>query len=322
MNILRCVASFAAMLSLVPPAAAKPPEPTDARVSTLVPAGFQAHDARLSRVRIHYWIGGSGPPLLLLHGWPETSLEWRGVAPLLARRFTVIVPDLRGMGDSSLEPSGYDKKTLAQDMHELMGKLGFARATLVGHDWGGPVAYAYAAQFRDGVDKLVMIEGAPFGPWMARTNLAWFFDFFRIPGYAEWIVTGREREFLGWFYETPSYHVVPEAFDPATVDAYMRAYARKDRMQATYGLYRAIDQDVRDNSQFTRQKLTIPVLAIGAETGAGEVTFDSARHAASNVTTMMFRNTGHFIPEERPQLLAERILAFIDGKRVPAEVRP
>lgn len=310
------VAAFGALAVI---SAAQGQSPAASRAA--VPPGFTSHIADLGEVKIHYVIGGNGPPVLLLHGWPETWYEWRKVMPLLAQGHTVIAADLRGMGDSSLAPSGYDKKTLAQDMRQLMVKLGHPVATLVGHDWGGPVAYAYAAQYRDGVDKLVLIEGSPFGPWMKSTNILWFFDFLRKPGYAEKLITGREREFLRDFYDNPEMHVVP-AFDKGVIDIYSTAYSRPGRMGPSYGLYRSIDQDVRDNGEFARTKLTIPVLAIGAEAGAGPLVFEASKQVAASPSTLLFHKTGHFIPEERPEPLARAVLDFMAGKPVPQEWIP
>lgn len=290
-------------------------------VTVGVPRGFESRIADLGDLKIHYVAGGSGAPLLLLHGWPETWYEWRKMLPLLAARYTVIAPDLRGMGDSSLTPTGYDKKTLAQDMHRLMAQLGHGKVTVIGHDWGAPVAYAYAAQHRNAVDRLVLVEGAPMGSWLPTTDLIWFFPFLRIPGYAEKILPGREREFLHYFYENDDFHVV-HAFDPATIEIYSRAYARPGRMTPTYGLYRSIPQDVRDTDRFAKQPLTIPVLAIGAERGSGELIVQSARKIASRVTPVVFRQTGHFIPEERPEALTDTVLQFLEGKAVAAEWRP
>jgi pimeloyl-ACP methyl ester carboxylesterase len=287
-----------------------------------IPAGFQSRTADVGAARIHFVVGGKGPPLLLVHGWPESWYEWRKMMPSLATRFTVVAVDLRGMGASSLEPSGYDKKTLATDLHRLMVSLGYARADIVGHDWGGPVAYAYAAQYRDAVDKLVVVEGSPFGPWLKTLDIAWFFTFFRIPGYAESILPGREAAFLRYFYVNDRYHVVPGSFDERSIAHYTRDYARPGRMAATYGLYRTIDQDVRDNTTFAQEPLTIPVLSIGAEKGAGEITFSSARAVATHVTPVLFHATGHFIPEERPDALVATIEDFIDGKPVAAEWSP
>lgn len=287
-----------------------------------LPRGFQSRDAEVGPVRIHYVIGGQGPAVLLIHGWPETWYEWRGTMKRLARSHTVIAADMRGFGESSLSPSGYDKKTLAQDLYGLMQQLGHPHAIVVGHDWGGPVAYAYAAQHPDAVTKLVLIEGAPFGPWMKSIEPFWFFHFFRVPGgYAEKLIEGRVPQFLSYFYRSPEFHVVP-AFDDQVIATYTAAYARPGRMVPGYALYRAIDQDVRDNVRFAKEKLSIPVLAIGARRGAGEATDDGARAVATNVTPILFEDTGHFIPEERPAALAKIIEDFAQGRPIASVWRP
>ena len=295
-------------------AAATRPEEANARVATDVPTGFQSKTADLNGIQIHYVIGGSGPPILLIHGWPETWYEWRKVMPLLAKQFTVVAADMRGFGDSTPAPTGYDKKTLATDMHALMRSLRFPKAIIVGHDWGGPVAYAYAAQYRDSVDKLVMIEGSPFGPWMPTLEPYWFFGFLRVPGYAEQVVAGKEREFLTYFYSNQQFHVVPGSFTPGSIDLYVKSFSRPGRMQPSYGLYRTIEQDVADNAEFAKTPLAMPVLAIGAQSGAGQFALDAAHRVASHVTPVLMRQTGHFIPEERPDLLAQLLTDFVAGK--------
>ncbi len=312
----RLAACAAAILLAVTPVAAAPFS------AAAPPAGFVSHTTRVGDVSIHYVIGGKGPPLLLLHGWPETWFEWRLMMPALAKSHTVIAADLRGMGGSSLASEGYDKKTLANDMHALVSQLGYQRVTVIGHDWGGPVAYAYAAQHRDAVDKLVMIEGSPFGPWMRNTNVYWFFDFLGVPGYAETVLPGRERAFLRYFYENEAFHAVPGVFTDETIEVYSGAYARPGGMTASYGLYRTIGQDVRDVGAFAAMPLSIPVLAVGAEKGAGAFVGDSARRVASNVQTVIFKGTGHFVPEERPAELTDVVMRFLRGETVAGEWRP
>jgi pimeloyl-ACP methyl ester carboxylesterase len=292
------------------------------RGATPVPDGFTSKLIKANGQQIHCVVGGSGSAILLVHGYPETWYEWRKLMPVLARTHTVIAVDLRGVGDSSVPATGYDKKTLAVDLHEAMIALGFPHAVVVGHDWGGPVAYAYAAQFRDSVDKLVLIEGPPFGPWTKNVNIFWFFDFFRLPGYAEKILPGREKEFLSYFYKNEQFHRVPGAFDDESIDLYTKAYAKKGHMEASYQLYRTIETDVKDNTEFAKSLLEIPVLAIGAEAGAGEHIAEYTRHVASKVSPLVFSETGHFIPEERPAALAEKIEAFIAGNPVPPVWKP
>ncbi len=320
-RVVACVAAATGMLVSLPCRSAT--DTVDTPVTVGIPTGFVSTSADLGNgVRIHYVIGGSGPPLLLVHGWPETWYEWRKMMPLLAKHYTVVAADLRGMGDSSLGPDGYDKKTLGKDMHDLMTGLGYNKVTLIGHDWGAPIAYAYAAAYRNEVQKLVMIEGAPMGSWLPSTDLLWFFPFLRIPNYAEQLLIGREREFLRYFYENDAFHAVPGAFDATSIEVYSRSYARPQRMEASYGLYRSIPQDVRDTDAFAKQPLTIPVLAIGAELGAGDFIASSARKVAANVSSTVFRQTGHFIPEERPDALTEVILRFLRDQPVMPDWRP
>jgi len=271
---------------------------------------------------IHLVIGGSGSPVVLIHGYPETWYEWRKTMPLLARSHRVIAVDMPGFGESSVPRSGYDKKTLAARIHDAIKTIGISKASLVGHDWGAPVAFAYAAQFRNDVDKLVLVESGPYGPWMKTTSRYWFFDFFRIPGYAEKVLRGREKEFLSYFYHDDHFHRVPGAFDDDTVERYTAAYARPHRMEASYELYRAIDQDVKDNTEFAKDPLTIPVLAVGAEAGAGASVAELARNAASHVNAIVFKDTGHFIPEERPVEFVQAIETFFGGAAPPEEWSP
>jgi pimeloyl-ACP methyl ester carboxylesterase len=320
------VAAFVTVASIVPAlsdeAFATDPSASPTSTSPQPLPGFTSHVVDVGAAKIHCLVGGNGPALLLIHGWPETWYAWRKMMPALARRHTVISVDLRGFGDSSLEPSGYDKKTLANDLYALLMKLGHPRADVVGHDWGGPIAYAYAAQHPEATSKLVLIEGTPFGPWMETVEPIWFFHFLRVPGgYAEKLITGREREFLRYFYDNREMHVVP-VFDETVIDLYSSAYARPGRMGPSYGLYRSIDQDVRDNIAFSKTKLVLPVLAVGAQKGAGEAVAKSARAVAESVTPVLFKSTGHFIPEERPEALADVIETFLAGRPVAATWNP
>lgn len=308
------------LLATVSTFGASPAGPTPP--SAQIPAGFDSRSALVNGTRIHYVMGGHGDPVLLIHGWPETWFEWRKVMPLLARDHIVVAADMRGFGDSGLEVAGYDKKTLAEDLHQLMLKLGFPHAALVGHDWGGPVAYAYAAQHRDAVSKLVMIEGAPFGPWSQTTEPLWFFHLLRLPDrYAEKLITGHEAEFLSYFFFNRDFHVVP-VFEANVVQVYNEAYSRPGRMGPTYALYQTIDTDVADNAIFARQALDIPVLAIGARRGGGDFAAQGARAVADHVSTVIFEKTGHFIPEERPEPLVAVIEAFLQGRSISKEWNP
>jgi len=180
------------------PAGAPAPHsaPTGSALSVAWAPGFHEQTVEANGQRIHLVVGGKGPPILLIHGWPETAYEWRKMLPELAKDHTLYAVDLRGAGQSSVPESGYDKQTLAEDVYAAMLKLGVAKAEVVGHDWGASVAYAYAARHPEAVGHLLVCEGAPFGPWMPKTDLFWYFGFMRIPGFAERVIVGNEREYL------------------------------------------------------------------------------------------------------------------------------
>lgn len=287
-----------------------------------VPAGFSSRFATANGVRLHYVIGGSGSPILLIHGWPEDWYEWRKAMPLLARDHTVIAVDLRGFGWSEITATGYDRRTLAKDLYELMQGLGYQKVTVVGHDWGASVAYAYAATYRDAVDRLVVAEGTPKGPWSREQttplihNPYWFFGFFEIPNYAETVLAGHEKQFLDWFYRSKVFHVVPGGFSDADIEYYETTYSRSGRFAASLKLYRTLDQDIADNAVLSQTPLTIPVLAVGAQRGLGEGVPAAMRHFAHSVTPVLMSETGHFLVEERPEAFVEIVETFLAGQPV------
>ena len=167
---------------------------------------FTHHTIALDDVRLHYVTAGKGDPVVLLHGWPQTWYEWRRIIPALAERYTVIAPDMRGLGDSSKPATGYDKRTVAADIYQLVRKLGFEKIFLVGHDWGGPVAYAYACAHPGDVRKLVILDVAIPGaglekiPQATRRGGIWHIAFHNVRDLPEALIAGRERTYLSWFY--------------------------------------------------------------------------------------------------------------------------
>ena len=191
-------------------------------------SNFTHHTIALEGVRLHYVTAGSGDPVVLLHGWPQTWYEWRRIMPALAARYTVIAPDLRGLGDSSRPATGYDKRTNANDIHQLMNKLGFEKIFLVGHDWGGPVAYAYACAHPNDVRKLVILDVTIPGesweriPQITRRGGIWHLAFHNVRDLPEALIQGRERTYLSWFYRS-GYD--PRAISEADIDEYTRCYS-------------------------------------------------------------------------------------------------
>jgi pimeloyl-ACP methyl ester carboxylesterase len=274
--------------------------------------GFEHRDAQLDDgVRIHYLIGGAGPPIVLLHGYPETWYAWHKVMPQLAARYTVIAPDLRGFGDSSHPAGGYDRKTMAGDIREVVRRLGYDRVLLAGHDWGGSTAAAWATTWPSEVRRLVVIEAQPRGPWSEQDpgfREPWFYGFHRIPGFAETIVVGHERQYLVWFYR--SFALAPDAIAQADIDEYMRSYGAPDGMRPGFELVRALPVDVENNRVAMARRIDLPVLAVGGDRSLGRRVAENLAHLASNVQPIVVDNCAHFVPEEQPAKTAELTLRF------------
>jgi len=273
---------------------------------------MEHHTTKVNDVLLHYVICGKGDPVVLLHGWPQTWYQWRKVIPSLAQRYTVIAPDMRGLGDSAKPATGYDKRTIAQDIYGLVHQLGFERIFLVGHDWGGPVAYAYASAHPNDVRKLVILDvpipGAGLEHALAfRPRMAWHIPFHFVRDLPEALVAGRERTYLSWFYRT-AYN--PSAISEEDIDEYVRCYSAPGALRAGFEYYRAIFTDAEHNTENARIQLKMPVLALGGERGFGELTIKSMQRLAENVRGGVIERCAHWIPEERPEYLTEQLLAF------------
>jgi pimeloyl-ACP methyl ester carboxylesterase len=271
---------------------------------------------RLSRLSMHVAAAGAGTPVLLLHGWPQTWHEWRKLLPLLAGEYRVIMPDLPGLGDSSRPVDGYDKKTIALDLVEMCEQLQLGRFHLVGHDWGGPTAFALARAHTAQVRTLTILDVTlpGIGPDISQGGKRWHHAFHMTPDLPEALVQGREREYLSWFYEAFSWQ--RGAISSADVDEYVRCYSALGALRAGFAYYRNIPVDAADNRASLESgfRLPMPVLALGgarAEArGRGEEPLESLRLIASNVQGGTVPDCGHFIPEEQPDLLAQALLRF------------
>jgi len=271
---------------------------------------------RLSRVTLHLVTAGDGDPVVLLHGWPQTWHEWRKVIPLLAGSCRLVVPDLPGLGDSTQPPGGYDKKSIAADLAEMCERVELGRCHLVGHDWGGPSAFALACAIPERVRTLTVLDVTipGIGPDISQGGRRWHHAFHMTPALPEALVQGREREYLGWFYREFCWQ--RGAISEADIDEYVRCYSRPGAMRAGFEYYRALPRDRADNLALLNSgfRLSMPVLALGgARTearGRAEEPLESLRAIASNVRGGAIPECGHFIPEEQPELLAERLLDF------------
>jgi len=263
-------------------------------------------------VRLHYLTAGSGPAVLLLHGYTQTSRMWTPIIPLLARKFTVIAPDLPGIGDSEIPKDGLDMKTAAIRIHALVKSLGITKARVVGHDIGLMVAYAYAAQFPSETEKLVVMDAFLPGVagWEAVYNDPGIWHFRFNGPTPEALVRGRERIYFDYFWNdfaADKTHSIPEA-DRA---AYVAAYSRPGRMRAGWAYFVSFQQAAKDFAQLSQTKLTMPVLAIGGDKANGTVLGQQMKIVASNVTMIVLKNTGHWVLEEQPKQTTDALLNFL-----------
>ena len=277
------------------------------------PKAFTVREVATNGTTIHVRQAGSGPAVVLLHGYGETGDMWAPVAADLARDHTVIVPDLRGMGLSSRPEGGYDKKTQAQDVADLLASLRIERADLVTHDIGNMVGYAFAAQYPQTVTRFVIMD-APLpgiGPWdqIVRAQPLWHFSF-QGPD-AERLVAGRERIYLDRLWN--EFSADPKNFDDASRDHYARLYAQPGAMHAGFNQFAAFTQDASDNKALAAKgKLTMPVLAIGGEQSFGPTMAVVMREVATNVTELVIPKSGHWLMEEQPAATVAALRAFLD----------
>lgn len=280
---------------------------------------FSHHMAGVNGIQIHYVVGGQGNPVVLLHGWPETWYEWRHVMPALAKNHTVLVPDLRGLGDSSKPITGYDGKTTAEDIYQLVSQLGFKDIFLVGHDFGVQVAYSYAAAHPNNVKRLVILD-VPIPGIGAGKNITelWWAKFHMVPDVPEipemlvpeipeMLVQGHEREYLTWFYR---YSCNPAAITEQDIDEYVSHYSAPSGMRAGFEYYRALPEDIKQNEEYSKVKLPMPVLFLGGECSFGTAGLESMRLLATDVRGGLVPNSAHWIPEERLDFLVNQLYKF------------
>jgi pimeloyl-ACP methyl ester carboxylesterase len=256
---------------------------------------------------------GTGPVVILIHGYAETSDSWAPLAADLVKDHTVVVPDLRGIGRSSRPAGGYDKKTQAADIRTVVTALGYDRASVVSHDIGIMVAYAYAALHPDKVERLVVMDAPIPGiaPWddIVRNPALWHFSFHGPD--AERLVQGRERIYLDRIWN--DFSGDPNKPDEATRKHYAAQYAQPGAMRAGFAQFTAFSQDVQDNKIFQRTKLTMPVLAVGGEKSFGATEAVVMRNVATNVREAVVPGSGHWLMEESPAYTIALVRDFLSG---------
>lgn len=303
-RLVRVVASAAlAVVMLATTAAASSGD--GAPVSGL--SGFTQGSVPVDGGTVHYVKGGSGPALLLLHGWPQTWEMWRGVMPELARKHTVIALDLPGLGTSSIPAGGYDKVATAHRVRQAVRALGHTQVGIIGHDLGVLVAYPYARDFPAEVSGLMMIESPLPGFGLEDLyGLSFHFKFNSAPApIPERIMdNGDVPTYLGMIFDF-SYRK-----DAIRRDTYYRAYASPARRTAGYEYYRAFAADAADNTANAARRLAMPVAAMGGQHSFGPGVAGSFSQVADDVRTVVAPDSGHFVPEENPGFLTGCALLF------------
>lgn len=273
---------------------------------------FVSRTAEIDGVKLHYTTGGHGAALILLHGYAETSRMWMPILPLLGEKFTVIAPDLPGIGDSSIPADGLDIKTAAIRIHALARSLGLEKARVVGHDIGLMVAYAYAAQFPAEVEKLVVMDaflpGVDGGDAVYNNPGLWHFRFHGETPAA--LVRGRERMYFDYYWNEFAADKT-RSLSEADRKAYTEVYARPGRMKAGWAYFASFPQTAKDFAQLSQSKLTMPVLSIGGEKSLGDVLGQQMKLVATDVTVVVLKNTGHWILEENSKETNEALVKFL-----------
>lgn len=272
--------------------------------------------ADVNGVKLHYLIAGKGDPVILLHGYAQNSHMWRPLMVEVAKSHLVIAPDLRGFGQSSKPTSGYTKKTMAQDVHALAQSLGFQHEIVVGHDIGLMVAYAYAAQYPNDVDRICLMDA--FLPGVGDWTTVWLLrDLWHFHFYGETplkLVAGRERIYFEHFWNdfaADPKHSVSEA----DRRFYARSYAQPGAMRAGFEVFRSFEQDAKDFAELAKTKLTMPMLVLTGEKASGEFLIEQARLVDTNVAGVVIKGKGHWLMDEAPQEVVPRLVAFIRGPK-------
>ena len=279
-----------------------------------LPSGFSSQTMTVNDIDMHYVIGGEGDPVVLVHGWPQTWREWEEVMPALAENYTIIAVDLRGAGESEIAESGYDKRTLAADIHELVLALDLAPVHFVGHDIGGMVGYAFASDYPESTRTYTFVDVPlpgiePF--WTQISLLAWHFGFFQQEEVPERLIEGQEDYFLREFLREQA--AVPAALPEKIFADTLSAYGDMERFSATLGYYRAFPQDAEDNLSFSETPLEMPVLAVGGEASAGPIIEGLANAVATTPRVEVIGGAGHWVPEVQAEALTERLMRFLEA---------
>jgi len=279
----------------------------------MIPAleGFTQQLVPANGIKINAVTGGSGPPVLLLHGWPETWWEWHKVMPLLAERFSIVAIDLRGAGFSDCPQGGYDKATMARDAHEVMIGLGHDHYAVCGHDIGGMVALPQAAIYREAVTHLAVLDVPLPGwsEWESAIASLWHFSFHANRDLPERLIHGREYDYISTFMAERFYD--HSTFDPAVIEIYAKAMALPGRTRGGMEWYRKLAADHAAALEYKKRPLEIPVLGLGGDQRFGARMVPMLSEFARNVTGGAIERCSHYVADERPDEVAAGLISFL-----------
>ncbi len=280
--------------------------------SQTLPAKASSHFATVNGVRLHYVEAGSGPLVILLHGWPETSYSWRNTIAMLSKNYHVVAPDLRGLGQSEHAKSGYDKKTIATDIKALVEYLGEKQAIIIGHDMGGKAAYVMAHLYPQIVSKLVLVDF--FIPGTENADAlhggSWHYGFHMAKDFPEMLTKGREKEYISVMIKLMSYK--KDAISEKTIDEYVKHYSTPGGMTAGFNYYRTLKEDAAFVETFKGEKLSMPVLAITGAHSIGDKLSKTLAGETFSLQSIIVDDSGHFVAEESPEKFNSSVLNFLN----------
>ncbi|CAD5269043.1 MULTISPECIES: alpha/beta fold hydrolase [Halomonadaceae] len=270
-------------------------------------------------VRLHTVSGGKGFPILLMAGFPQSWYAWRRIMPILADHFYVVAIDLPGQGDSDKPVDGYDTQTAGDRIHALVKELGFERYHIGAHDIGSWVAYPFVARFADEVGRLVLLDANIPGVTLKPTvevgpNIwkSWHFFFHQVPDVPEFLITGRERSYIEWFFQRKTFNPAG-TFSTADIDEYERVYKQPGNLRGALAYYRAVLDDAEQNTSLAAKKIETPILALGGDFGMSPDIYDAMKPLATHVEGGVIQNCGHYMPEEQPDEIAAKMIKFFNG---------
>ncbi len=270
-------------------------------------------------IRFHTVSGGTGYPLLLIAGFPQTWYAWRRMMPLLADKYRVIAIDLPGQGESDKPIDGYDTRTTGDRIHALMRALGHSKYSILAHDIGAWIAYPYVAKHPAEVDRLVLLDANIPGVTLSNTITvgpdnwkAWHFLFHPVADLPETLLTGREREYIEWFFQRKTYNPAG-TFSQADIEIYAEAYRKPGNLRGALAYYRAVFEDIEQNRELANKKIKTPILALGGDVGMSPGLHDAMKPLAENLSGGIIDDCGHYMPEEQPEEIARQTLEFLQG---------